>query len=62
MKIAKEFGADYTVLVKPNEDVISVAKKIHDLVGDYPDKSIDCSGFEASIQLAIEVSIKILTI
>lgn len=56
LKTAKEFGADFTLSVDNDEKPEQQAKTIRDMLGAYPDKTIDCSGFESSVQLAVEVS------
>lgn len=57
LALAEKFGADCTLLVKPREDVSETAAKIRSLLGgDAPDKTIDCSGFESSVRLAVEVT------
>nr|QBH74065.1 alcohol dehydrogenase [Embidopsocus sp. OG4250] len=56
LKLAKEFGADHLVLVKTGDSAEHTANKIRELIGDSPDKTIDCSGFESSVQLAIEAT------
>jgi len=52
---AKKIGADYTVLVKQGDSEEELAEQIKNLVGTEPDKTIDCSGFESSMRLAIQV-------
>ena len=56
MKTAKEFGADFTLLVNNSDKPTQQAKTIREMLGAYPDRTIDCSGFESSVQLAVEVS------
>lgn len=45
-------GADFTLLVN-TRDAQALAKKVEEMMGDMPDITIECSGAEASIQLAI---------
>jgi L-iditol 2-dehydrogenase len=52
---AKDLGADYTYLSKVGEDEQEVVKTVHSLLGGAPDVTIDCSGGEATIRLAILV-------
>lgn len=53
--VAKDLGADYTYLSKIGEDEKETVKAVHSLLGGPPDISIDCSGAEANIRLAILV-------
>jgi L-iditol 2-dehydrogenase len=53
--IAKDMGADYTYLSKAGEDEHETVKTVHSLLAGPPDITIDCSGAEASIRLAILV-------
>lgn len=61
LNMAKKFGADATYLVqkgKPEKDIMA---DIHKIFGDEPNRTIDASGAEASIRLAILVSFKIFS-
>ncbi|XP_069695339.1 sorbitol dehydrogenase-like [Periplaneta americana] len=51
--VAKQMGADYTYLSKIGEDEQQTVKTVHSLLGEAPDVTIDCSGAEANIRLAI---------
>ncbi|KAG5679843.1 hypothetical protein PVAND_009380 [Polypedilum vanderplanki] len=54
LDVAKELGADYTLLVNKNDTEKELVKKIHNLLGNVaPNKSIDCSGFEATNRLGL---------
>ena len=53
--VAKDLGADYTYLSKVGEDEQETVKTVYSLLGGAPDITIDCSGAEASIRLAILV-------
>lgn len=44
------------MLVEPQSPVPQISEKVIKLMGGRPDKAIDCSGAEFSVQLAIEVS------
>nr|XP_045621116.1 sorbitol dehydrogenase-like isoform X1 [Procambarus clarkii] len=52
LKVAKEMGADHTVLVKTS-DAEALAKQVKEVMGDMPDKTIECSGAETSVRLGI---------
>ncbi|RZF49120.1 hypothetical protein LSTR_LSTR008406 [Laodelphax striatellus] len=57
LDVAKELGADHTILVKPNEDEKEVTKKIQEILeGSLPDITIDCSGFESTIKLGLQAT------
>ncbi|KAK8745648.1 hypothetical protein OTU49_000302, partial [Cherax quadricarinatus] len=51
LKVAKELGADYTVLVKTS-DAETLAQEVKEVMG-MPDKTIECSGAETSIRLGV---------
>jgi len=53
--IAKDLGADFTYLSKVGEDEEETVKAVYSLLGGAPDITIECSGAEASIRLAILV-------
>jgi L-iditol 2-dehydrogenase len=50
---AKELGADFTVQVTAGETVEDLVKRVQDTLGGAPDITIECSGAESSIKLAI---------
>ncbi|XP_064620809.1 sorbitol dehydrogenase-like [Lineus longissimus] len=52
LEAAKKMGADHTILVK-SRDAKALAKEVEDVMGEMPDITIECSGAESSIQLAI---------
>ncbi|XP_071539091.1 sorbitol dehydrogenase-like isoform X1 [Panulirus ornatus] len=52
LQIAKQIGADYTVLIKSDE-AEALAKHIKKEMGGMPDITIECSGAEPSIRLGI---------
>jgi L-iditol 2-dehydrogenase len=55
LELAKKLGADYTLLLSRDSDEKEIVKKVHKLLGKEPDKSIECSGAEISIRIAIQV-------
>lgn len=53
LDVAKELGADATLVVDKGADEKNVVAKVHALFGGAPDKTVDCSGAEATSRLAI---------
>ncbi|XP_046474641.1 sorbitol dehydrogenase isoform X1 [Neodiprion pinetum] len=53
LDVAKDFGADATLLVQRSDDEAALVKKVHDLFGCEPDKTVDASGAESSTRLAL---------
>ena len=56
MAAAKDFGADYTLTIKPGQTPEELAKMVEETLGGLPDITIECSGAESSVKLAILVS------
>lgn len=56
LDVAKELGATHTLLMNKDDSALDSAKKVEQLLGVQPDKSIDCCGAESTISLAIYVS------
>jgi len=56
LKTAKELGADYTLLTQPGEEEEVIIKKIVDTLGCEPTVSMDCSGAEQSVRVAIQAT------
>lgn len=61
LNIAKKFGADDTYLVQKERSETDTVADIHTIFGDEPDRTIDASGAQASIRLAILVSLEIFS-
>lgn len=59
LKIAKKLGADDTYLVQKDKSEDDVVADIHAIFGEEPNRTMDASGAQASIRLAILVSFKI---
>lgn len=57
--MAKKLGADDTYLLQKDKSEKDVVADIHAIFGDEPNRTIDASGAQASIRLAILVSFKI---
>jgi len=56
LQFAKSLGADHTIQVKPGVDMSQIEAQIIDSLGGRPDVTIECSGNEASIGMAIRVT------
>jgi len=56
LDVAKELGADYTLLIKKEDTEDGLVSKIHSLLGTEPNKSIDCSGAEATNRLGLQAT------
>lgn len=54
--MAKKLGADDTYLVQKQKSEMDIVADIHKMFGEEPDRTIDASGAQASIRLAILVS------
>lgn len=53
---ARELGADYTLLIEKHlseEDIIS---KIKQLLGEDPNVSLDCTGVESCVRVAVQAT------
>jgi len=50
---ARELGAHYTLKITPGTSAEDLAKQVHEVLGCAPDKTVECSGAESSIKLAI---------
>lgn len=62
LSLAKKMGADHTVLLTKDCDEKNVVAEIHQLLGKEPDKSVDCSGAQLSVRIAIQVNDKLTII
>lgn len=59
LNIAKKLGADSTYLVQKNRSEKDTVADIHAIFEGEPNRTIDASGAQASIRLAILVSCEI---
>ena len=55
LEVAKTMGADFGIKVEMTDDPAVTAKKVEAALGDLADITIECSGAESSIKLAILV-------
>lgn len=53
LDIAKEIGATHTILIQKDEPETDIVKRIQIALGKQPNKTIDCTGFEATVRLAL---------
>lgn len=53
LDVAKSLGANQTLLIEKGVSEDDLVKKVHSLMDGQPDKTIDCSGAEATTRLAI---------
>jgi len=54
LKLAKELGATHTLLTT-SSDLTSVVKQIHDVMGEMPDVTLECSGNNFCQRVGVEV-------
>lgn len=59
LNIAKKLGADATYLVQKDRSEKDTVADIHEIFEGEPNRTIDTSGAQSSIRLAILVSYKI---
>lgn len=53
LKVAKSLGADHTFLIEKNRSEKENIQLIREMMGEMPDKTIDCSGAESTSRMAI---------
>ncbi|XP_045450054.1 sorbitol dehydrogenase-like [Melitaea cinxia] len=53
LNTAKKLGADHTVLVTMDSNEADMVRKVHELLGTHPDVSIDASGAQSTVRLAL---------
>lgn len=53
LDVAKELGADFTLLITKDDTEAGLVEKIRKMLGTEPNKSIDCSGVEATNRLGL---------
>jgi len=57
LEMAKVLGADHVIKIERDVSPQDVAKQVKTLLGDMPDRTIECTGAESAIQTGIYVSI-----
>ncbi|XP_022129938.1 sorbitol dehydrogenase [Pieris rapae] len=53
LQIAKKLGADFTLLVSKDSNEADLVKSVHELLEGHPDISIDASGVQSTVRLAL---------
>ncbi|XP_038222008.1 sorbitol dehydrogenase-like [Zerene cesonia] len=53
LETAKQLGADHTILVSRDSNEAELVKKVHELLGEHPNISIDASGAQSTVRLAL---------
>ena len=56
LKFAQRMGIEKTLLINTKLDTEALAEEVVDLLGDSPDITLECSGAESSLNLAIYVT------
>ncbi|XP_049791931.1 sorbitol dehydrogenase-like [Schistocerca nitens] len=56
LQVAKTFGADFTLQVSQNDIVEQQVEKIHSMLNEAPDISIDCCGLEETVKLCLQAT------
>lgn len=56
LDLAKSLGANHTLLIKKEDKEEDIVKTIHKTMGVEPEKSLDCSGVQSTVRVAILVS------
>ena len=54
--MAKKLGADHVIKIERSVSPQDIAKQVKGLLGDMPDRTIECTGAESAIQTGIYVS------
>lgn len=57
LEMAMKLGADHKILLTGQQTIDDIIQEITTKMGERPDVTIECSGAEASINLAISVSV-----
>jgi len=53
LEVAKEVGADYTLMIERDDTEAEIVQKIHKMLGTAPNKTIDCSSPEATNRVGL---------
>lgn len=53
LDVAKELGADFTLVIPKDAKEAELVKSVHSMLGGEPNKTVDCSGAEATNRLGL---------
>jgi L-iditol 2-dehydrogenase len=53
LKVAKTLGATHTLLIEKDRSEKDNVRLVHEMMGEMPDRTIDCSGAESTSRMAI---------
>ena len=56
LEFAKKIGATHTIQIESDDTPEAVASKVKEVLGDAPERSIECSGAQFSVDLGVYVS------
>ncbi|KAL3276723.1 hypothetical protein HHI36_012092 [Cryptolaemus montrouzieri] len=56
LKVAKHFGADYIMKIEKNMSEKDIVSKIGEILGEAPNVSLDCTGVEICVRVALNVT------
>lgn len=56
LDVAKELGADFTFVIPRDASENDIVKRIHAVMGDQPNKTVDCSGAEATNRIGLHAT------
>lgn len=56
LDVAKELGADYTLLISRDATEDEIVKQIHTTMCEQPNKTVDCSGAEATNRMGLKAT------
>ena len=57
LEFAKHVGATHTLQIQRGEEPTDVAKRVAEVLGGAPERTIECSGAQFSVNLGVYVSI-----
>lgn len=53
LEVAKSLGANHTLLIEKGRSEKDNVRLVHEMMGEMPDRTIDCSGAESTSRMAI---------
>lgn len=57
LEIAKKIGIENTLLIDPKDDPVAAVPDVVKILGNEPDVTLECTGFESALRLAIAVTV-----